>query len=216
MAAAEAFARARELVTPGLRAAADRMNPATRQVIGYHFGWWDEHGRPLDGDSGKAVRPALAMLAAEAVGGTAECAKNAGAAVELAHNYSLLHDDVMDEDRTRRHRPTAWTVYGVPAAILAGDALATLATEALVGDGPPLSTQGVERLDAAMLRLIDGQAADTAFEGRTDVPLDECVTMAGDKTGALFAVSCELGALSAGASPERVWQLRQLGEHLGL
>jgi len=217
MAAAEAsFARARELVTPGLRAAADRMNPATRQVIGYHFGWWDEHGRPLDGDSGKAVRPALAMLAAEAVGGAAECAKNAGVAVELAHNYSLLHDDVMDEDRTRRHRPTAWTVYGVPAAILAGDALVTLATEALVADGPPLSTRGVERLDAAMLRLIDGQAADTAFEGRTDVPLDECVTMAGDKTGALFAVACELGALSAGASPERLWQLRQFGEHLGL
>ncbi|QUQ68348.1 polyprenyl synthetase family protein [Kutzneria sp. CA-103260] len=216
MAAADPFHRARELVTPGLRAAADRMNSATRQVIGYHFGWWDEHGRPLDANGGKAVRPALAMLAAEAVGGTADQAADAGVAVELAHNYSLLHDDVMDQDRTRRHRPTAWTVYGVPAAILAGDALTTLAVEALVADGPPLSTQGVERLNSALLRLIDGQAADTAFEGRTDVGLDECVTMAGDKTGALFAVACELGALAAGAPPERVWQLRQFGEHLGL
>ncbi|GAA4019033.1 hypothetical protein GCM10022247_48330 [Allokutzneria multivorans] len=216
MAEADPFARARALVTPGLRAAADRMNPATRQVIGYHFGWWDEHGRPLDGDSGKAVRPALAMLAAEAVGSAAERSKNAGVAVELAHNYSLLHDDVMDEDRTRRHRPTAWTVYGVPAAILAGDALITLSTEALANDGPPLSTKGVERLNAAMLRLVDGQAADTAFEARRDVTLDECMTMAADKTGALFAVACELGALSAGSSPERVWQLRQFGEHLGL
>jgi geranylgeranyl diphosphate synthase type I len=215
-AAADPFDRARELVTPGLRAAADRMNSATRQVIGYHFGWWDEQGRPLEGNSGKAIRPALAMLAAEAVGGTADRATNAGVAVELAHNYSLLHDDVMDEDRTRRHRPTAWTVYGVPAAILAGDALITLATEALVADGPPLSTQGVERLDAALLRLVDGQTADTAFEGRTDVRLDECVTMAGDKTSALFAVACELGALAAGATPQRVWQLRQFGEHLGL
>jgi geranylgeranyl diphosphate synthase type I len=214
--AASTFDRARELVTPGLRAAADRMNPATRQVIGYHFGWWDERGRPLDGDSGKAVRPALAMLAAEAVGGTAGQAANAGVAVELAHNYSLLHDDVMDEDRTRRHRPTAWTVYGVPAAVLAGDALITLATEALVADGPPLSVQGVPRLDAALLRLVDGQAADTAFEGRTDVGLAECVTMSGDKTSALFAVACELGALAAGAAPEQVWQLRQFGEHLGL
>jgi geranylgeranyl diphosphate synthase type I len=192
------------------------MNSATRQVIGYHFGWWDEQGRALEGNSGKAIRPALAMLAAEAVGGTADRAANAGVAVELAHNYSLLHDDVMDEDRTRRHRPTAWTVYGVPAAILAGDALITLATEALVADGPPLSTQGVARLDAALLRLVDGQAADTAFEGRTDVRLDECVTMAGDKTSALFAVACELGALAAGAAPQRVWQLRQFGEHLGL
>ncbi|HEY3752757.1 MAG TPA: polyprenyl synthetase family protein [Pseudonocardiaceae bacterium] len=217
MAGAEAvFERARALVTPGLRAAADRMNPATRQVIGYHFGWWDEHGRPLDGNCGKAVRPALAMLAAEAVGGTAGQAANAGVAVELAHNYSLLHDDVMDEDHTRRHRPTAWTVYGLPAAILAGDALITLATEALVGDGPPLSVQGVERLDAALLRLVDGQAADIGFEGRTDVGLPECVTMAGDKTSALFAVACELGALAAGAPAQRVWQLRQFGEHLGL
>lgn len=215
-AAADPFDRARELVTPGLRAAADRMNSATRQVIGYHFGWWDEQGRALEGNSGKAVRPALAMLAAEAVGGTADRATNAGVAVELAHNYSLLHDDVMDEDRTRRHRPTAWTVYGVPAAILAGDALTTLATEALVADGPPLSTQGVERFDAALLRLVDGQAADTAFEGRTDVRLDECVTMASDKTSALFAVACELGALAGGAAPQRVWQLRQFGEHLGL
>ena len=210
------FDRARELVTPGLRAAADRMNSATRQVIGYHFGWWDEHCRPRNANSGKAIRPTLAMLAAEAVGGTAEGAKNAGVAVELTHNYSLLHDDIMDEDRTRRHRPTAWTVYGVPAAILAGDALITLATDALVKDGPPLSAQGVERLDAAMLRLVDGQAADTAFEGRSDVPLDECLTMARDKTSSLFAVACELGALSAGAAPERVWQLRQFGEHLGL
>jgi geranylgeranyl diphosphate synthase type I len=215
-AAVGAFDRARELVTPGLRAAADRMNSATRQVIGYHFGWWDEHGHALDANCGKAVRPALAMLAAEAVGGAAGRAANAGVAIELAHNYSLLHDDVMDQDRTRRHRPTAWTVYGVPAAILAGDALITLATDVLVADGPPLSVQGVERLDAALLRLVDGQMADMAFESRTDVGLDECVTMAGNKTGALFAVACELGALAAGATPQQVWQLRQFGEHLGL
>ncbi|MCK2244391.1 MULTISPECIES: polyprenyl synthetase family protein [unclassified Crossiella] len=218
MAAAEAdpFVRARELVTPGLKAAADRMNSGTRQVIGYHFGWSDEQGRPLKANNGKAVRPTLAMLAAEAVGGKAERAAGAGAAVELAHNYSLLHDDVMDQDPTRRHRPTAWTVYGVPAAILAGDALITLAGEALVADGAPLAAEGVPRLDAALLRLIDGQAADMAFEGRTEVGLDECLTMVGDKTSALFALACELGALAAGAPPQQVWQLRQFGEHLGL
>ncbi|WP_024804984.1 polyprenyl synthetase family protein [Nocardia sp. BMG51109] len=213
---ADPFTRARRLITPGLRAAADRVNSATRQVIGYHFGWWDEQGNPLDGNGGKALRPVLAMLAAEAVGGTAERATNAAVAVELAHNFSLLHDDIMDADRTRRHRPTAWTVFGVPAAILAGDTLTTLATEALVADGPPLAVAGVSRLDEAILRLNDGQAADLAFEGRADVPLDECVTMARDKTSALFAAACELGAMSAGASPQRVWQLRQFGEHLGL
>lgn len=218
MAAADAdpFTRARRLITPGLRAAADRMNSSTRKVIGYHFGWWDEQGNPLDGDGGKALRPVFAMLAAEAVGGTAERATNAAVAVELAHNFSLLHDDIMDNDRTRRHRPTAWTVFGIPAAIIAGDALNTLATEALVADGPPLATEGVPRLNEAILRIDDGQAADMAFEGRADVPLDECVTMARDKTSALFAAACELGAMSAGASPQRVWQLRQFGEHLGL
>jgi len=212
----DSFTLARRLITPGLRAAADRMNSSTRQVIGYHFGWWDEHGNPLDGNSGKALRPVLAMLAAEAVGGTAERAANAGVAVELAHNFSLLHDDIMDGDRTRRHRPTAWAVYGVPAALLAGDALSTLATEALVADGPPLAIDGVPRLNEAMLRIDDGQAADMAFEGRADVPLDECITMARDKTSSLFAAACELGAMSTGASPERVWQLGQFGEHLGL
>jgi geranylgeranyl pyrophosphate synthase len=218
-AAPDCFGRARALVEPGLRAAADRLNPATRQVIGYHFGWWDEQGRPLADAGGKAVRPALAVLAAEAAGGTAAGAAGAGAAVELAHNYSLLHDDIMDGDRTRRHRPTAWTVYGVPAAVLAGDALLTLATEALTTDAAaaaPLAAGGVPVLDAALLRLVDGQAADTAFERRTDVGLPECLTMAADKTGALFAAACELGARSAGAAPPRVWQLRRFGEHLGL
>ncbi|MGW0248548.1 polyprenyl synthetase family protein [Nocardia goodfellowii] len=214
--AADPFARARRLIAPGLRAAADRMRSSLRQVIGYHFGWWDEQGNPVAENSGKALRPVLAILAAEAVGGTAERAVNAAVAVELAHNFSLLHDDIMDEDRVRRHRPTAWTVFGVPAAILAGDALSTLAAEALAADGPPLATEGVRRLDEALLRLDDGQAADLDFEGRADVPLAECVAMAGDKTSALFAAACELGAMSAGASPQRVWQLRQFGEHLGL
>ncbi|MEU7632859.1 polyprenyl synthetase family protein [Nocardia sp. NPDC049220] len=215
-AATDPFARARRLIAPGLRAAADRMSSPLRRVIGYHFGWWDEHGNPVDDNSGKALRPVLAMLAAEAVGGTAEGAANAAIAVELAHNFSLLHDDIMDQDRVRRHRPTAWTVFGVPATILAGDALSTLAAEALVADGPPLATDGIPRLNEALLRLDDGQAADLAFEGRADVPLEECVAMARDKTSALFAAACELGAMSANASPQRVWQLRQFGEHLGL
>lgn len=215
-ASTDPFGRARELITPGLRAAADRMRPSLRRVIGYHFGWCDEQGNPVQENSGKALRPVLAMLAAEAVGGTAERAANAGIAVELAHNYSLLHDDIMDRDRVRRHRPTAWTVFGVPAAILAGDALITLAVEALVADGAPLATDGIPRLNEALLRLCDGQAADLDFEGRTDVPLEECVAMAGDKTSSLFAAACELGAMSAGAAPQQVWQLRQFGEHLGL
>jgi geranylgeranyl diphosphate synthase, type I len=208
------LAAARELITPGLTGAADRLDPALRRVVGFHFGWCDERGRPADGDPGKAVRPALVSLSARAMGGTAEAAAPAAVAVELAHNFTLLHDDVMDADRTRRHRPTAWALFGVPAAILAGDALLALAIDVLAAGGP--ATEGMRPLAAAVARVLGGQAEDVAFERRSDVGLAECLDMAAAKTGALMGCSCELGALSAGAEPTRVAALREFGEHVGL
>ncbi|WP_262403001.1 polyprenyl synthetase family protein [Actinomadura sp. CNU-125] len=132
---AEVLAWSRALLDPALRAAIDELLDATRDIAEFHFGWRDAEGRPAAGDAGKAVRPALALLSAAAVGGTAAAALPAAVAVELAHNFSLLHDDVMDGDATRRHRPTAWTVFGANAAILAGDAL--LAAPSNLAGGPP-------------------------------------------------------------------------------
>ncbi len=107
----------------------------------------------------------------------------AAVAVELVHNFSLLHDDIMDGDTERRHRPTAWTVFGVGPAILAGDALLALAQDLLLEDNGPHGVWAARCLSAAVQRLIAGQGADLAFEQRDDVGLTECLEMAGDKTG---------------------------------
>ena len=104
------------------------------------------------------------MLSAQAVGGVPTMAVPAAAAVELVHNFSLLHDDVIDGDVTRRHRPTAWSVFGRNTAILAGDALLTLAFDVLAGSGHSAAANGIRILSAAVQDLTEGQSADLAFE----------------------------------------------------
>ncbi|WP_290060026.1 polyprenyl synthetase family protein [Amycolatopsis solani] len=185
---ADVLAWSKSLVDPALRTAAERLPDTMRRVAGYHFGWWDAQGEPSSADGGKALRPALVLLCAEAAGGDPADAVPAAVAVELVHNFSLLHDDVMDGDTTRRHRPTAWTVFGTGPAVLAGDALLSLAFEELTPEGAKLLSQGV-------LDLLEGQAADLDFEQRDDVTPPECVRMATGKTAALIGAACELGAL---------------------
>ena len=214
--ARQVLARSRELCDPALHEAVEALPTSMRRIAGYHLGWWDERGAADGGGSGKAFRPALALLSAEAVGASPEAAVPAAVGVELVHNFSLLHDDVMDEDTTRRHRPTAWTVFGRNAAILAGDALLTLATDVLAASGHPRSQEGVRALSAAVLSLVEGQSADLDFERRQDVGLSECLAMVGSKTGSLLGCACALGGLFGGASPGRVGELRAFGELLGL
>jgi geranylgeranyl diphosphate synthase type I len=214
--APELLARSRATVEPALRSAVDTLPKSMRLIAGHHFGWWDENGEPAQGRAGKAIRPALTLLAAEAVGSDPEAAAPAAVAVELVHSFSLLHDDVMDGDVTRRHRPTAWTVFGVGAAILAGDALLTLAFDVLASSGHPAAQTAMRHLSAAVQGLVDGQSADIAFESRADVELAECLSMAGGKTGALLGCACGLGALYGGGSPEQIDHLRVFGERLGL
>jgi geranylgeranyl diphosphate synthase, type I len=211
----EVLAWGRSLVDPALRSAVDTLPRPMRLIAGHHFGWWDERGQPANATGGKAIRPTLTLLAAEAVGAEPAAAVPAAAAVELVHSFSLLHDDVMDGDRTRRHRPATWTVFGVGAAILGGDALLTLAFDVLAADGDPASAEGMRWLSAAVHGLVAGQSADIAFETRADVELSECLAMAGDKTGSLLGCACGLGALSTGR-PAHAVRLRAFGERLGL
>jgi geranylgeranyl diphosphate synthase, type I len=206
----------RGVVDRGLRAAVGRLAEPTRTVAGYHFGWWDEHRRPTDGGAGKTVRPALLLLCADAVGSSSGPPVDAAVAVELVHNFTLLHDDIMDNDVLRRHRRTVWSVFGVPTAILAGDALLTLAIDVLTEHSPPRAVEAVRWLCAALERVLAGQAVDMAFENCGDVSLEECVAMAADKTASLLSCSCALGALLGGGAPARVALLRQFGHHLGL
>jgi geranylgeranyl diphosphate synthase, type I len=165
--------------------------------------------------SGKALRPALALLSARAAEAVPERGVPAAVAVELVHNFSLLHDDIMDGDEERRHRPTAWTVYGIGAAILAGDAMLALAQDILLEDKAPQGLWAARCLSIAVQRLIAGQGADLAFERRDDVTLTECQEMAGDKTAALMACACSIGAIHVGAPPAVAMGLAGFGAHAG-
>ena len=209
-----ALARARALAGPALATAVGRLDPDLARVASYHLGLATAAGRPGPAGGGKAIRPALALLSAEAAGAAAASGVPGAVAVELVHNFSLLHDDLMDGDRQRRHRPTAWTVFGPSLAILAGDALLSLATGVLLA--VPAGEAAARRLADATDRLIAGQAADLAFERRLDVTVQECLAMAGDKTGALLACAACIGAELAGAGPALLDALAGFGAHLGL
>jgi geranylgeranyl diphosphate synthase type I len=132
------------------------------------------------------------------------------------HAFSLLHDDIMDGDRTRRHRPAAWTVFGQSAAILAGDALLSLAGELLLDERTRGAHWAARCLAAATRRLIAGQALDLDFEQRQEVTLDECLTMSADKTAALLACACSIGAMLGEGPPELINELTAFGSELGV
>lgn len=212
--AGEVLDASRRQMEPALRAAVDTLPGPVRHIAGYHLGWWEPDGRPARADRGKAIRPTLTLVSAAAMGGGPDAAVPAAVAVELVHNFSLLHDDVMDRDRTRRHRPTAWTIFGPSPAILVGDALLTLAMDVLAGS--PGGRAGVRRLSAAVQELTEGQVADLDFEHRADVGVPECVHMAEGKTGALLGAACALGAAAGGGPAARVQDLERFGREIGL
>ncbi|WP_443072448.1 family 2 encapsulin nanocompartment cargo protein polyprenyl transferase [Streptomyces sp. RPT161] len=214
--AAEILSRTRLTVDPALRTAVESLPESMRRVAGYHFGWLNADGSPAYADAGKAIRPALVLAAAHALGGPPGPTASAAAAVELVHNFTLLHDDVIDRDPTRRHRPSAWAVFGTEDAILAGDALQALALRLLAEDTHPAAGRAATRLTECVIELCDGQHADCEFERRTDVSLDECLAMAEAKTGALLGCACALGALYAGADDATADALDAFGRQVGL
>lgn len=203
-------------IESALQAAIDRLPEILGRVTRYHFGWCDADGNGTAVGAGKLLRPVLTLLSAAAVGGEAGQALPGAVAVELVHNFSLLHDDVMDNDRMRRHRPSAWTVFGGATAILAGDALHSLAFEVLAESSHPSNFEAVQALSRALGRLMRGQCLDMEFEGRAIVGVDECIDMAAGKTGALLGCACALGAILGKGSSDQIMHLREFGEHLGL
>ncbi|MGW4161733.1 family 2 encapsulin nanocompartment cargo protein polyprenyl transferase [Streptomyces sp. NPDC004788] len=210
--------RTRGVVEPQLRTTVASLPGSIRRIAAYHFGWEEADGRPADGQGGKAIRPALVLAATRAFGADPAPAVKAAAAVELAHNFTLLHDDIVDEDPTRRHRPTAWAVFGIPDALLAGDAMNALSLRLLAEDPHPAAAAASARLAACVIELCAGQQADCAFEqrGPHEVTLDEVMAMATAKTGALLGCACALGALYAGAGEEAVAAMDAFGREAGL
>ncbi|MFQ5342339.1 MAG: polyprenyl synthetase family protein, partial [Anaerolineae bacterium] len=190
-------------------------------MMAYHLGWRDAELRPANQRAGKWIRPAICLLACEAAGGDWTRAVPAAAALELTHNFTLIHDDIQDGDIERRGRPTVWTLWGVPQAINAGDGLFVLARTALHGlhrhNFDPATIERVYRIyDEACRRLVQGQYLDIDFEQRLDVSVDEYLAMISGKTAALLAASLEIGARLATDDATVVDAYRQLGEELGL
>ncbi len=206
----------RAAVLPALRAAVDSLDRTSRTLAAYHLGWSDADGRPLQRPAGKAVRPALALLSAQAAGMPATTGIPGAVAVELVHNFSLLHDDLMDGDTERRHRATVWAVWGPSSAILLGDALLALAQQVLLAAAAPQAAAAARLLADATQQLVRGQVEDLAFERRHDVSVGECLAMAADKTGALLRASGAIGAVLAGAPGALVQAMSVFGDELGL
>jgi geranylgeranyl diphosphate synthase type I len=207
---------ARELVTPMLQEMVDRLEPGIRLVVSYHFGWCDEHGRPANANGGKAIRPALALLGAEACSVDAQTALPAAAAVELVHNFSLVHDDLMDRDGQRRHRASVWGLWGDAVAVLAGDAMLSLAHEVLLDCISAHRWAAHSTIAVASRELIRGQADDIAFENRAEISLADCLSMAWGKTAALMSASAVVGVQLAGGPPPVQDALGAYGGQLGL
>jgi geranylgeranyl diphosphate synthase, type I len=196
--------RAALLVAPALDEAVTRLSPSLYAPVQHHLA-----------GGGKRVRAALSLVSASAAGGTEEVGLLGAVAIELIHNFSLIHDDIMDGDTERRHRSTVWAEYGVGVGIIAGDALSTLALQVLLDEPTPERVLAARCLVEATQLMIAGQADDMAFESRPSVSVADCLAMEKGKTSALLSCAASLGAILAGASSETVDALAEFGSHLG-
>lgn len=189
-------------------------------MMHYHLGWVDEAFQPIQVVSGKHLRPMLCLLSCEAAGSDPLQALPAACAVELVHNFSLVHDDIQDGSHFRRGRRAVWDIWGVDHGINVGDALFVLARLALhrLGDrGVPSPRREAAALvlDKACLALCEGQFFDMTFEDRVQVDLDQYLWMIRHKTAALLAASAQLGAIVATDDPALSDCYNRFGEHLG-
>jgi geranylgeranyl diphosphate synthase type I len=174
-------------------------------MLAYHLGWEGEGAGPEA--QGKRIRPLLVLLTCAAAGGNWRNALPAAAAVELVHNFSLIHDDIQDNSPLRRGRETVWRRWGIPQAINAGDAMFTCAHLALLRlertTTPEITTLAANTLHHACLQLTKGQYLDLAFETQDYLPMNAYWQMVGGKTASLLGACTELGAIVADVSPSR-------------
>jgi len=187
-------------------------------MMAYHMGWEGEGAGPKA--TGKRIRPILVLLSAQAAGAKWEKALPGAAAVELIHNFSLLHDDIEDDSPLRRGRPTIWRQWGIPLGINTGDAMFTLAHLALLRleetTNPMITLKAVNVLQNTCLHLTQGQHLDISYEDERILPIEAYWPMVTGKTAALLAACTEIGALVADVEPNRQDAYRRFGRNLGL
>jgi geranylgeranyl diphosphate synthase type I len=191
------------------------------QMLRYQFGWSDKDGNPSDGTGGKRVRPVLCLATCEALGGDALQALAAAAAVEMLHNFSLVHDDIEDNSDERHQRPAVWRVWGVAQAINAGDSMHTLARLML----PRMQERGVspenvlwagQLIDEASLRLCEGQFMDLLYQEQPSVDMEAYLAMVRGKTASLMSCAMQLGGIIATGDRKVVDTLARCGTKLGI
>jgi len=190
---------------------------AMAEMVAYHFGWTEADAAAR----GKRVRPLLTLLSCASAAGDWRRALPAASAVELIHNFSLIHDDIQDNSPERRGRITVWRRWGIPQAINTGDALLVLAhlsahRMAALGVSLAATLDVLRLLDEACLHLTRGQHLDLAFEQRAEVSEADYMEMIEGKTAALLSAATTCGARVAEASSEALDHFRLFGRHLGL
>lgn len=197
-------------------------NSETYRLLRYHLGWVDQQGTPMDTSvsQGKALRPTLCLFACEALASEYSRALPAAAALELIHNFSLIHDDIQDQDMERRHQPTVWHLWGIPKAIWSGNAMQCTGDLSLLdvarANVPAVTAIRVsDILTESYLEMIQGQCMDLDFESRTDIKSEEYLYMIACKTGALIRSALQIGALLATEDPATVKAFTEFGNHLG-
>jgi geranylgeranyl diphosphate synthase type I len=190
-------------------------------MMHYHLGWADEALRPIQANSGKRLRPMICLIACEAAGGDVQQALPAAAALELVHNFSLVHDDIQDSSHFRRGRRAVWDIWGSAHGINVGDGLfvrARLALYRLVERGVPLSRCQAMMLvlDRACMSLCEGQFFDMTFEEQSEVDLEQYLWMIQHKTAALLATAAQMGAIVAIDDLRVADAYYRFGENLGM
>jgi geranylgeranyl diphosphate synthase type I len=190
-------------------------------IMRYHMGWVDEQGSPREASRGKHLRPTLCLLVCEMVGGDWHQALPGAAAVEIVHNFTLVHDDVQDKSSHRRHRPTVWNLWGIPQAINVGDGMWAAAQLEVLrlqekGVAPDKVIIASRLLADACLKLCEGQYLDVSFESRPDIDIDDYLRMIDGKTAQLFSCSLALGAIVGTEDEQLISQLGVFGRELGL
>ena len=203
--ALDILSRTKMLVHPALVAATQRLGPELQPLASHQLS-----------TGGKYVRACLALLSASAAGADEQVGLVGALAIEFVHNFSLIHDDIIDNDVTRRHQPTMWAKYGVGPAIIVGDALSTLAFQLLLDEATVERVGAARCLADAVQAMILGQAQDIASEDQPSLSVEEFLRMEAGKTGALLACAASIGAILAGADDDDVKALSEYGDHLGL
>jgi geranylgeranyl diphosphate synthase, type I len=189
-----------------------------QDMMMYHLGWMDEGFSPCGSKGGKQLRSTMCLLACEAIAGDYRKALPGAAAVELVHNFSLIHDDIEDGDEKRRHRDTVWKLWGVPQAINTGDAMDVVSYMAILNlkIDPAAMVETLQVFNDTIMQLCEGQYLDMDFQTRDAVTVDEYVEMITGKTAALIEASTAIGAMAAGGDRETVRRLKSFGHKIGV